>query len=142
MRRDAEIYTTNKGYEEWTEAMKNETLKKFLKSNHRYPHLLKVYGPPDVVVNAKEEMKKKEYVVLILQTSEGRHVKEVKKKIPASTSICNLKVMAKRFLGIDSTQDVVLIWASKQLAGFECELDEDLSINSYSIENEDIIIVQ
>lgn len=78
--------------------------------------------------------------IFILLKSDGG---EVRKKLPASTTISKVKALAKRTFNYDPLSEVTLTRKTEGSDDFALDLNEESqSLDSYSVNNDDIIYVK
>lgn len=90
---------------------------------------------PNEAVNVRSQ-----HIMIVLQDASGV---QVRKKLPASTTVSSLKALAKKMFKLDPLNDITLIWTNEKQDNFELDLtEESQSLHNYSIEDEDVILVK
>ena len=136
-RKEAALYYIRNNYDEWLNRNADTS---YVAEHPNFVELLQKYGgvsdiaakpTPAVPIQSK-------FIDVILAVPNGN---ELRKKLPASTTILNLKTLVRRVFKIDSSEAVELEW--KATENFSLRLDdENGSLHTYAIDDNDTIIVK
>jgi len=134
-RKEASLYYIRNNYEEW---LTKNADSRYAAEHPNFVALLKKYGDyeeenrPSHVIPMQSK-----FITVNLITPNGDGMR---KKLPASTTILNLKTLARRAFGIDSSETVELEWQANE--NFSLRLDDDNgSLHTYAIDDNDTIAV-
>ncbi|KAI1309003.1 Tubulin-specific chaperone E [Halotydeus destructor] len=140
VRRESAMYYLKKHYEEWLKLKDDAS---YAAEHPLFVELLQLHGEAYDLssLESPSNSARSSQVVIVLKMSEDGI--ELRKKLPASTTISNLKNLARRMFKLDALADLELIWTTSKQDNFSLKLDEDSkSLHQMSIENDDIILVK
>ncbi|XP_042314489.1 tubulin-specific chaperone E [Sceloporus undulatus] len=149
-RRGAELDYRKKYGIDWLKAggnqdpNKNNPSEEFLAAHPRFQVLCEKYGAPEDGELKREQpfSLKNQLLMLTFKCPDKPDQQPIKKKLPDSMTIQKVKGLLYRLLKIPGSE-LKLSYESSKMKGKEFELDNDLkSLQFYSIENEDCILVR